>query len=291
MRFGLFASVLFHLVLIGGVYLLQNFIRLPDVAPEPYIPLDLIKDAELDLKTSVPAAAPDPVKEEPEPEQDLPEPEPEKPAPEPEPKAQPEPEPKPVVEEPEPAPEPELKPEPKPEPEKKPEPPKEKPKPKPEPKKQEPDLMSDLENALKDLDPDKQKPQSSRTPSQVTEQADEARAAVGAGDRLTASDEAKLRAAMAECWNAGAIIGAPEPEKLLVVIDFELNRDGTLASPPRVANEMQINLSGNAFWRVAQREAVRAVQTCAPYDFLPVERYDSWKEFRFNFSPADMVGL
>ena len=99
-----------------------------------------------------------------------------------------------------------------------------------------------------------------------------------------------MRAAIARCWNASTIIGAPEPEKLLVVIDFELNRDGTLASQPRVVNELQINLSGNQFWRVARREAASAVVKCAPYDFLPQERYETWKEFRFNFDPSLMVG-
>jgi len=289
MRFGLFASVFLHLAIVAVGFLAPNFIKLPDVQSEPYIPLDLIAEAELDLTTSVPAAAPEPVVEE-EPEPDLPDPVvEEEPAPveeAPQPEALPEPEPEPVVEEPEPQPEPEpVKPEPKPEPET-PKPPEKK----PEPKKPEPDLMSELENALKDLDPEKRNQSSSQAPSQTTETADKARAAIGAGDRLTASDEAKMRAAVQRCWNAGTIIGAPEPEKLVVVIDFELNRDGTLSSQPRVANELQINLSGNQFWRVAQREALSAVMKCAPYDFLPVERYESWKEFRFNFDPSQMVG-
>jgi hypothetical protein len=95
---------------------------------------------------------------------------------------------------------------------------------------------------------------------------------------------------MLRCWNSGTIIGAPEPEKLVVVIEFELNRDGSLASQPRVANALQISMSPNRFWKIAEREALSAVIKCAPYDFLPVERYESWKEFRFNFNPADMVG-
>ncbi|PQA88634.1 hypothetical protein [Hyphococcus luteus] len=288
MRFGLFASVLFHLAIIfGGLVWLPSLRKLPDVAPEPYIPLELIEEAELDLKTSVPAAAPEPVEEE-EPEPDLPEPvEEDEPAPAEEasePVSEPEPEPEPVAEEPEPEPEPV-----KPEPEPKPEPPKETPSVKPEPKNDELDL--DALSKLIDKERETEQAQQSReAPSQTTEQADKARPAIGAGDRLTASDEAKLKAAMAGCWNASAIIGAPEPERLLVVIDFELNRDGTLSSPPRVVNELQINLSGNRFWRVAQREAVSAVVKCAPYDFLPPERYETWKEFRFNFSPSDMVG-
>lgn len=291
MRFGLFASVLFHLALIGAGFLLPKFINLPDVAPEPYIPLELIRDAELDLKTSVPAAAPEPV-EEPEPEPDLPEPvveEPPAPAEEPEPvsQAEPEPEPEPVVEEPEPEP---VKSEPKPEP--KPEPPKETPKPpvkKPEPKNDELDL--DALSQLIDKERENERQQSTQTPSQTTEEAEEARSAIGAGDRLSASMVQKMKSAVQPCWSVGSIIGAPEPEKLVVVLVFELNRDGSLSSQPRVENAMQINLSGNQFWKVAEREAVSATNECAPYDFLPEDQYESWKEMRLVFNPAEMAGL
>ena len=99
-----------------------------------------------------------------------------------------------------------------------------------------------------------------------------------------------MRAAVERCWNAATIIGAPEPEKLVVQIDFELNRDGSLVSAPRVANSLQINLSGNRFWKVAEREAISAVVKCAPYDFLSPDRYDTWKEFTLNFDPSQMVG-
>lgn len=286
MRFGLIASVMLHVaILFGGVALLPRFTRLPDVAPEPYIPLDLIREAELALKTNIPAAAPkpDPVIDD---TPDLPEPKEEEPA---APKEEAPKLPEPKVEEPEPDPEPAPKPEVKkePVPEKKPEPPKEKPKPKPKSDELDFDALSQL------IDREKKKEQtqpSSQTPSQTTEEAERARSGVGTGDKLTASDEAKMRAAIQQCWNSGVIIGAPEPEKLVVVIDFELNRDGTLTTSPRVANELQINLSGNQFWRVAQREAVSAVVKCAPYDFLPQERYETWKEFRLNFDPSQMVG-
>ncbi len=288
MRFGVIASVLFHLAIVGVGLLAPSFINLPDVTPEPYIPLELIAEAELDLKTSVRAAAPKPVAEE-QPQPDLPEPEVEEtPAPVEEKRAPVEelpvePEPAPVVQEPEPKAEP-IKPEPK-----KADPPKPAPVKKPEPKNDELDL--DALSQLIDKEREKEQPKTpSRTPSQTTDEADRARQAVGAGDRLTASDEAKMRAAIQRCWNTSSIIGAPEPENLVVVIEFELNRDGSLASQPRVANELQINLSGNQFWRVAQREAMSAVVKCAPYTFLPLERYDSWKEFRFNFDPSQMAG-
>ena len=288
MRFGLAASALLH----GGAVALA-FVSLPDflrtkVESEPGVPIELITKAELDLRTSVPAAAPEPV-EEPVETPDLPDPEPEappvetapQPEPEPAPLPEPEPEPEPVESEPEPEPKPEP-----PKPEKKPEP--AKPKPEPESKSDELDFsqLSAVVDKLRENEPP-----SSAPPSQTTETADQARAAIGAGDRLTASDKAKMRAAVSRCWNASAIAGAPNPEKLVVIVQFELNEDGTLQSPPRVANRTQIALSGNRFWQAAQQNAVRAVQSCAPYDFLPVDRYNDWKEFELNFDPAQMAGF
>ena len=76
----------------------------------------------------------------------------------------------------------------------------------------------------------------------------------------------------------------------MVVLDFELSRDGSLATQPSVANATQINSSDNKFWKIAERGAIAAVVNCAPYDFLPIEQYDSWKEMRLNFNPGLMVG-
>ncbi len=274
MRFGVFSSFLFHLVIVGLVLMSPPSWR-SAIVPEPYIPIELIREAELDLVTSVPAARPEPepvIEEEP----DLPEPEiEEEPEPEPEP-VEPLPAPEPVAPEPEPEP---IQPEPTPEP----------PAPKPEPKKPELDL--DALSKLIDLEKDTERVEAPReVPSETTETADQVRAAIGPGDRLTATDEVKMRAAVQRCWNAGTIIGAPEPEKLVVKIDFELTRDGVLASAPRVANALQINLSGNRFWKVAEREAISAVVKCAPYDFLSPDRYETWKEFSLTFDPSQMVG-
>ncbi len=276
MRFGVFASLLFHLAIFGVAFLSLPASWRPDVEAEPYIPLELIAEAELDLTTSVPAAAPEPVEElEPEPE--------------PEPIVEEEPEP--VVAEPEPEPEPEpvtvVEAEPKPAaPE--PAPPKKQPTVKP---KRTAELDLDALSKLVDKSRDDTAASARQAPSQTTETADRARPAVGAGDRLTASDEAKMRAAVERCWNASAIIGAPNPEKLIVTIDIALDRDGALASAPRVMNQLQINLSGNRFWKVAEQSALRAVVACAPYDFLPQDRYETWREFTLNFDPSQMAGM
>lgn len=272
MRFGVLASLLFHTGLLGLAFLsLPESLR-PDVAPEPFVPIELIADAEFADQTSVPAQSKDP---EPDPieEPDLPEPELAR-----------EPTPEPETSEPDPEPIPEPDPEPQPEPEK----------PDPEPKKPEPekpksdDLDLDSLDALLDKEREK-KPVASSTPSQTTEESDVDRPAIGLGDRLSASDEAKIQAALLSCWTPP--IGAPEPEKLIVEVEFELNRDGTLAGTPRVKNALQINLSGNRFWKVAEREAVNAVIKCQPFNYLAGDRYDQWREMEFNFDPGEMLGL
>lgn len=107
---------------------------------------------------------------------------------------------------------------------------------------------------------------------------------------LDMDDRARMQEAVARCWNAGAIAGAPRPEGLVVIVDFELDRTGELLSAPVVVNAVQIALSGNAFWKVAGQLAVRAVAACAPYDFLPDSRYDMWREFRITFDPREMTG-
>jgi hypothetical protein len=283
MRFGLLFSILLHACIIAAA-----FVSLPDswrtkVIADPVVPIELIADAELAERTSVPAAAPKP-KPEVKPAPDLPAPEKiETPKPEPKAEPEPKPEPPPVKVEPEPAP---VKPEVKPEPE--PQAPKPKPKPKPAPKNNDLDL--DALSAL--VDKAKQnEPSSSGTPSDPLLESETPRAAVGAGDRLTASEVDKMRAAVARCWNASAIIGAPEPEKLVVVLDIDLNRDGSLKGAPRVLNSMQINMSGNRFWKVAEQNAVRAVSACAPYDFFDQSRYQEWNEFTLNFDPSLMAGF
>ncbi len=272
MRFGVVASVLLHLCAMGLAFLSIPENWRPKVAPEPYVPIEIISKAELAERTSVPAMAKAP------PPEIKPEPKP----PAPEEKVEP---PKPKLEEkkpepkPEPAPAPEVKKE-----EKRPDPPKPKPKPKaPE------DLDLDRLSAL--VDKEKQKEKAPEEAPAGVPQGERDQQQVGAGDRLAASDIAKMKARIRDCWQASALIGAPEPEKLRVEVQFELNLNGTLKSQPRVVNSLQISLSGNQFWKVAEQVAVRAVIQCQPYDFLAPERYEIWREMQLNFDPTEMAGV
>ena len=204
MRFGVLASFLLHACVVGLAFLSLPEGWRPDVAPEPYVPIEILAEADIAELTSVPAARPEPdLVEEPEPVLPAEEPAellPEEAAPEeatPEPEPEPVPEPEPEVVEPEPTPEPEPEPEP--------EPVKEEPKPTPKPAPKDDEL--DFDSLTKVIDKAKKNERPSGAPSEVAEVADQAQRRVGAGDRLTASETAKMRAAVSRCWNASAIIG------------------------------------------------------------------------------------
>ncbi len=291
MRFAIVSSVMLHV----GAFMLA-YLSLPDFRDNPLveviIPIEILSEAEIAEETSVPetTAAPEPVPETPEPEPE-PEPEPVAPAPEPEPEPVTEPE-ETVPPLPEPEEDPvEEAPEPEPEPEEQPEPVQPDPEPQPEPEPDPDNLDLDfLEDALKDLTPDEQRNSPRETPNAVPGERNQDR--IGLGQQLTATEYDRIKAHVeSRCWNTQSFIGAPEPEKLVVRVEFELNRDGTLAGNPTVLNQTQIAVSGNPFWRVAERAAITAVRECEPYDFLPENKYDAWREIILNFNPSEMAGL
>ena len=273
MRFTIVISVLLHVAAFAVGYLaMPDFRR--ELIIEPIVPVEILREADLAEETSVPETTtepeeePEPVEPEPEPEPVQPEPEPEQVEPEPVPELDPEPE------EPE-----EIEPEPEPEPEP--------PAPEPEPEPPEEDNLDfdDLESALENLDPD----EDTSAPRETLEEGDRDQERVGLGDQLTVNEMTAMLGAMLRCWNFDA--GVPDAETLVVRVEFNLNRDGSIKGNPRVLNEGQISASGNPFWKVAERNAVNAVVKCAPYDFLAQERYEEWEEIQLNFDPRIMAGL
>lgn len=269
MRFGVPVSLLLHAGVLG-----LAFVSIPDfwrreIVSEPVVPIEIISKAELAELTSVPAMQKKPPPEIEPPKEDPPAPK----------AAETPPAPK---EDPPPLPKPDATPEPA--PEKKPE---KKPEPKPTKPKEE-DL--DLDRLSQLIDKERDKEPESGAPSDVPE-GERNQEQIGPGERLTASDISKMQAAVGRCWQTQTLIGAPEPEKLIVRLEFELNENGTLRSPPRVLNALQISMSGNQFWKMAEQVAVRAVNACQPYDFLSPERYHVWREMELTFDPSQMAGF
>ena len=237
------------------------------------------------------------------------------PAPAPEPKPQPQPEKKP---EPEPAPKPskeadaaldalvkkvakaEEKPEPKPKKVARPKPkvkPRPRPKivrrkPKPKPKrvakrtpekpKKKRDAIDEIAALLNKTDEERAAPQPkpARTGAPLKGPAN-----INGGDARIAADLADaLRARIEQCWNIPA--GVRDAENLQVRVRFQLGPGGEVTGGPVVLNSMN-----HPAFPAAAQSAVRAVLACAPYAFLPPDRYDLWRDVILTFDPSRMLAV
>ena len=282
--FSFFISLALHLCLIAVAFLALPNDWVPSSEVELPIPVEMISKAELAKLTNIPAT-----KKQPTPEPEQPAPEVVEPLP-----ADPLPEPEVEIDAPPPLPEPEVA--------KTPDPVKEEPiddsiadvlkeeDPTPPAPVEDIDPFAGLEEALKDLDPEKEAAAPSETPDELPgdpTEAEQDRAGAGNDNVLTASIKAKMKAKLSSCWNPP--IGAPEPEKLVVKIEFQMDQQGVVTGQPKVLNGGQIDRSGNPFWKAARQEALRTVMSCGPYDFLPTDQYAQWKDFEVNFA-AD-IGL
>ncbi len=279
MRSGVVASIGAHL----AVVLLAQF-GLPQLFTQPpvsvtIIPVELVTLDSID--TPPPPATPEP---EPEPEAAAP------PPPPPPPKAEPEPpvEPEEVVAPPPPV----VKPKP---PEKEPE--KVKPKPtalalakpraKPKPPKP-PKPLRDFASILKDLPDDKtprpKKPASPKDegkPTPAQPQIDDV-ASITEIERL----RQLIRQQIEPCWSPP--VGAAGAENLAVTIFIRVDQRGFVRDAKVLNAEA---MARNTFVQAAADAARRAVLNprCQPFQ-LPQNRYDLWKEIRFNFDPREMLG-
>jgi colicin import membrane protein len=106
--------------------------------------------------------------------------------------------------------------------------------------------------------------------------------AAGQAQRLTMSWVGALQARIKQCWNVPA--GVRDAENIEVRVYFELRKDGTVAGPPRL-------LAGppNAQGPAIGESAIRAIQQCQPYNFLPQAEYvGGWDRLDITFSSRDL---
>jgi len=295
LRFGGFTSAGLHLgVIVFAQFGLHLFFTPPPVTAM-VIPVDVVR---LDDVTRPPkAATPEP---EPETTRDatpLAPPRPPQPAPEPpkppevKPVAKVEPTPPPPVVAPKPEPVPPVA---KPEPPK-PEPPAPEPTPQvaqvtPKAKPKPPEPKRDFDSILKDLSADKtprKAPERARTPETVAEKGEEAPrqsqvaevASIAELDRLGNM----IREQISKCWSPPP--GARDADTLLVSLEIAVDPTGQVL---RVNVVDGMRMAVDPYFRSAAESAKRAVRRCAPLD-LPADKYDIWKQIKFNFDPSKML--
>jgi colicin import membrane protein len=103
----------------------------------------------------------------------------------------------------------------------------------------------------------------------------------GQAPQLTQSEMDALRARLQSCWSVPA--GASEAKDLAVQVRIQFKQDGSLMAEPVVMNR-----GSSTFFQVAAESALRAVRRCAPYSFLPLAKYEAWKDVEVTFDPRDM---
>jgi len=112
-------------------------------------------------------------------------------------------------------------------------------------------------------------------------------AGLGTGEVAALEDRirALARAHMRRCWRTP--VDLPDPDRLVVTLQFDINRNGTLNGQPRVVSPR--NYTFDPAMRTAVEAAVRAVRVCDPYPFPddPVvgEHYELWRQTEFTFRP------
>jgi outer membrane biosynthesis protein TonB len=162
------------------------------------------------------------------------------------------------------------------------------PEPEPTPEPEEPsfdlDALSGLIDKTRETAPEVNQQVALESETAITRYEDAARRAVGEGSGMSATETDMLVAAMQKCWRMPA--AAKDAENLLVRLRVNFVPGGQVESVKLIDQAASRKLSpGNPFWEQAEREAIAAVHKCAPYDFLPDERFAVWRELVLNLRP------
>lgn len=123
---------------------------------------------------------------------------------------------------------------------------------------------------------------SPRSESVLYEFARANQARIGVGSGLDAEALTALRVRMHQCWRSS--VDAKNPQNLSIRVRVHLYKDGRVETADLVEAQRIYN-SGDGYLQLAAERALRAVFKCAPYDFLPSDKYESWKDMELNFQP------
>jgi colicin import membrane protein len=148
---------------------------------------------------------------------------------------------------------------------------------KPEPPKPQPQFDAHRIAALLD----KRDPQRHSATGETLSHTPSLGTSTGRAASLSQSEIDALRARIQQCWNPPA--GLADARDLVVVVRIRFNQDGSLSAEPTLSNSVS-----HPTFQIAAESALRAVRRCAPYSFMPIAKYDVWKDVEVTFDPRDM---
>jgi outer membrane biosynthesis protein TonB len=105
--------------------------------------------------------------------------------------------------------------------------------------------------------------------------------AQAAGPQVTASLLGAISRALRPHWQGKVPEGA-DSEKLITILRWNLNRDGSLSGRPEVVRQEGITDANQPQAARHAEQAIRAVQLAAPFD-LPEEHYNTWRRVTIRF--------
>ncbi|MGU3494706.1 cell envelope biogenesis protein TolA [Xanthobacteraceae bacterium A53D] len=132
---------------------------------------------------------------------------------------------------------------------------------------------------------DRRTPQRNAAADQSLSQTSSLGAPRGDAQTLTMSEIDALRARIQSCWSPPA--GASEASDLRAAVVVSFKQDGSLAMSPQLAG---VTPASSPYGPAFADSALRAIIRCAPYSFLPANKYNTWKEIEMGFSLRDMLG-
>jgi len=121
--------------------------------------------------------------------------------------------------------------------------------------------------------------------------ADRSQQGVGPATADVVSLQDRVRALMERemhrCWRGPADL--PDPERLVVTVQFDLDRNGHLRGQPRVTSPQ--NYTFDPEMRTAVEYALRAIRACDPYPFpddpIVGSHYEIWGQLEHTFRVTD----
>lgn len=109
----------------------------------------------------------------------------------------------------------------------------------------------------------------------------QARRSTGEAKAATASALGLVQAKLMRLWNPNC--GVAGADALQIRVRIFLDRGGGLARPAQLADYSNVDAISDPVTKAAASRALSAVGRGAPFEGLPVEDYDSWKQFIVRF--------
>jgi hypothetical protein len=101
-------------------------------------------------------------------------------------------------------------------------------------------------------------------------------------EKLDIDEMREFKTRLKECWKPPA--SAAGERRLKAAVRVALRIDGSLAGPPEL-----VEATASPYGPALVESAMRAVNQCGPYAFLPANRYDTWRRLSLTFSPDDIT--